>query len=323
VDIDGDGSQEILAASSYYDIHAINATGAEPEGWPKFTGGWNAVTPAVGDFDGDGSREVVTCTREGWLRIWRTGSSLADMAEWPEFGHDPWNTGCLDTDARRPGRVVDLSAELVKDGEEATGARLTWTAPGDDGKLGQALLYDIRYLDRPIDGESWEDAIPLDEAPLPAEAGNAEELVIDGFHFDGLKEGVTYYFALQARDEGGNPSAISNIADVSCGEEEHGPVESEALSTTWYLAEGSTGRDANGHFSTWIMVQNPGTDPVQVSITYMTEDGEVDGPKLELQPEIRQTVNVAETLPDTWHVSTRVEYQPAGDRREVHVLSLL
>jgi hypothetical protein len=301
-DINADGSQEILAGSSYYDVHAMDITGSEPDGWPKFTGGWSVATPPSADFDGDGDREVVMTTREGWLLIWETDSTPGDMADWPEYGHDPWNTGCMDTDARRPGKVTDLSAQFIEDGENLKGAKLNWTAPGDDGQIGQALLYDLRFLNEPIDGDNWDSANQLTEAPLPAQAGTVEEVVLEGFPFNLPVDGMTYYFALQTRDEAGNLSAISNIAELSYKEE----IEAEVI-YEWYLAEGSTGSNGGGAFETWVLVQNPGTDPAMVNITYMTDEGQVAGPMLELQPETRQTVNVAETVSDTWHVSTKVE----------------
>jgi hypothetical protein len=219
-DVDGDGSQEILAGSTMGDLHAIDAEGKEPAGWPRFTGGCSAVTPAVGDFDGDGLREVATGTREGWLFIWRTRSSAGDKADWPQYGHDAWNTGCLESDASRPAKVLDLAVEKLMDGDEAACVRLTWTAPGDDGVAGQALCYEVRFLDRPIDESNWSDAISLNKGkPMPGEAGSMQEYVLNGFPFASPRQGTTFYFALQARDEAGNLSAISDPASLSYAEE--------------------------------------------------------------------------------------------------------
>ena len=39
---------------------------------------------------------------------------------------------------------MDLAAEMLMDGEQPAGVRLTWTAPGDDAGLGQALCYEAR-----------------------------------------------------------------------------------------------------------------------------------------------------------------------------------
>ena len=218
-DIDGDGLQEVLAGSSYYDLHAFKTSGEEPQGWPKFTGGWSGAAPAVGDLDGDGGREVALGTREGWLFLWETASSQEDAADWPAFGHDSWGTGCLEADAARPGRVIDLSAEIVIHGEDPAGVKLTWTAPGDDAYLGLALVYEIRFSDSPIGEENWDDAVTLDkDKPMPGEAGTFEEYLLQGFPFADPSEGTTYYFAIQTRDEAGNLSAISNLASMSYGE---------------------------------------------------------------------------------------------------------
>jgi len=55
-----------------------------------------------------------------------------------------------------------------------------------------------------------------------------------------------------------------------------------------------------------VLVQNPGEDTATAKITYMTPDGETNGPTVDLGPGTRQTVNVADTVPDTWSVSTEV-----------------
>lgn len=214
-DIDGDGRQEVLAASSFRDFHAVDTAGSESAGWPRFTGGWSATTPAVADFDGDAKREVAVGTREGWLLVWRTASSTSHAADWPEYGHDPCGTGWLDADAVRPGMITDLGAELIRDGETPRGVRLTWTAPGDDGHTGQALCYDVRCLDRPLDADNWGEAAFLEGKPLPAAAGSAQEYVVEGAPLGGDAAGRTYYFAVQTRDEAGNLSALSNVVCVS------------------------------------------------------------------------------------------------------------
>jgi hypothetical protein len=74
----------------------------------------------------------------------------------------------------------------------------------------------------------------------------------------------------------------------------------------WYLAEGSTGADGKGSFETWVLVQNPGTQTAHVRVTYMTPNGAISGPSLELSPMSRQTVGVADTVKATWDVSTKV-----------------
>lgn len=76
---------------------------------------------------------------------------------------------------------------------------------------------------------------------------------------------------------------------------------------TWYLAEGSTGLGHLGSFETWVLIQNPGDSPASAKLTYLTPGGKREGPDVVLPPGSRSTVNVADTLPDCWEVSTVVE----------------
>lgn len=72
--------------------------------------------------------------------------------------------------------------------------------------------------------------------------------------------------------------------------------------TEWYLAEGST----NGGFETWVLIQNPGSSGTTAQVTYMTPAGEVPGPSVTLAPQSRVSINVADTVPNEWSVSTKV-----------------
>jgi hypothetical protein len=73
-------------------------------------------------------------------------------------------------------------------------------------------------------------------------------------------------------------------------------------SNQWYLPEGSTG----GSFETFILVQNPSDQTVQVRVNYMTPSGPGGVVTLDMAPNSRKTVNVADTVPNTWSVSTWV-----------------
>jgi hypothetical protein len=89
-DVSGDGRAELVIGSGGYLVHAMDATGTEAPGWPKFTGGWIIATPAVGRL---GSRTVVaTTTREGLLWLWRV-RSRRDARFWPQARHDATNAG--------------------------------------------------------------------------------------------------------------------------------------------------------------------------------------------------------------------------------------
>jgi hypothetical protein len=96
-DVDGDDLPEVISGSGGYYLRAWNANGDEPEGWPKFTGGWIIASPAVGDLDGDGTLEVATATREGYLWVWNTSGRTDGRVDWANFHHDDHNTGNYDT----------------------------------------------------------------------------------------------------------------------------------------------------------------------------------------------------------------------------------
>jgi len=86
----------------------------------------------------------------------------------------------------------------------------------------------------------------------------------------------------------------------------HDSIGVTAPSTTWYLAEGSTGIEDRGSFETWVLVQNPGDQQASIALTYMTPKGSVDGQVATLQPHTRKTFNVADVVPNNWNVSTKV-----------------
>jgi Family of unknown function (DUF5719) len=79
---------------------------------------------------------------------------------------------------------------------------------------------------------------------------------------------------------------------------------------TWYLAEGCTGPG----FETWVLVQNPGADPVTVDLTLMTESG----PQLPLALQdvvipahSRHSFNLGEYV-QSYDLSTQVVSQGGG-----------
>ncbi|PKQ28788.1 MAG: hypothetical protein CVT63_01035 [Candidatus Anoxymicrobium japonicum] len=78
------------------------------------------------------------------------------------------------------------------------------------------------------------------------------------------------------------------------------PTSRAELSKTWYLAEGCT----NGGFETWILIQNPNSVKTTAQVTYMTPTGERKGPAVDLAPNSRKSINVAESVPSEWSVST-------------------
>jgi len=87
---------------------------------------------------------------------------------------------------------------------------LTWTASGDDGAVGTATYYDIRYASFPFTESDFENLakLPYSEYVYPSEAGFIDLCLIT-LPFPEDKK--TYYFALKVTDEVGNWSCMSNI----------------------------------------------------------------------------------------------------------------
>ena len=133
---------------------------------------------------------------------------------------------CSVGDNAPPNKITDLGVD--------SGLRLLeWTAPGDDGKSGQASLYFIRYLDNSQIEEIL--GVPnLDDVPPEV----IQETVIDNFN-DGIQNplfvppqnaGVPesfsaprlditgqmqYYYSIQSSDEVGSKSKPSNVVKVT------------------------------------------------------------------------------------------------------------
>ncbi len=90
---------------------------------------------------------------------------------------------------------------------------LHWTAPGDDGNVGTASLYMMRYSLQPIAGTDtlswWSGATSLGTIPAPRAAGTREQFT---FSDASLDSGVTCYWMIRTCDEIPNCSGYSNLA---------------------------------------------------------------------------------------------------------------
>lgn len=96
-DISGDDYPEMITGTGGYFLHAADGCGNEPKGWPKFTGGWIISTSAVGDLTGDGTLDVTSATRNGFVFAWRTHGKESGVVQWASFHHDDANSGNANT----------------------------------------------------------------------------------------------------------------------------------------------------------------------------------------------------------------------------------
>jgi hypothetical protein len=214
-DIDGDGLPEALEGSGVSDLHAVDATGAEPNGWPKFTNGWMVQSPAVGDIDGDSRLELIATSREGKLFAWRTSGDECGDIPWRRWHHDEWGTGNYHTDARPPAslRPEDITATAVG----PLMLRLDLTRVPGDGLFCGTAAFEVRVADAPITTEgAFAAATRLTNVDAPAGRRSPGTITVT----DSVLVGRTVYVGLIARDAAGNRSALVSVGPVTFPEEE-------------------------------------------------------------------------------------------------------
>ena len=109
-------------------------------------------------------------------------------------------------DTLPPNPVVDLAGTAAS----PTSIALSWTSPGDDGSIGAATRYELRYSTVLLGEEDWDSARLVDSLMAPAPSGAPATFLVLG-----LQNDSTYYFALRSEDDAGNWSALSNLVAVN------------------------------------------------------------------------------------------------------------
>lgn len=107
---------------------------------------------------------------------------------------------------------------------------LLWTSPGDDGNIGTAASYSIRYGTEQLTDQNWASASAVTTPPLPMVAGTSQTALVTG-----LNPGTTYYFGIKTTDDAGNVSALSNIPSKK--------TDIVACTPNWSCSEFSVCRD--------------------------------------------------------------------------------
>ena len=107
-------------------------------------------------------------------------------------------------DAIAPAAVTDLRTTQIGD----TFVALKWTAPGDDGTLGKASGYDLRYSTSPLTAGNFAGANTWGVAK-PNAPGTLQTALVTG-----LRPGTSYYFAIRTRDEIPNWSGLGSVVIV-------------------------------------------------------------------------------------------------------------
>ncbi len=102
-----------------------------------------------------------------------------------------------------PAAVTDLAAST---GTSPGSIHLSWTAAGNDGDIGTASCYVIRYSTDPA--QDWADFSTLSGS---SSAVNGPAGITESEDVGWLLGGVTYYFAVKTVDQVGNEALLSNV----------------------------------------------------------------------------------------------------------------
>ncbi len=88
----------------------------------------------------------------------------------------------------------------------ASSLTLQWMAPGDDGMVGRASQYDLRYSTTSITSANFSSATRWAGTPVPTSPGTTQSTTVTG-----LLPNTVYWFAMKAGDEIPNWSVMSNV----------------------------------------------------------------------------------------------------------------
>jgi len=207
-----------------------------------------------------------------------------------------------------PSQVNDLSVSDTS----FISVTLQWTATGDDGNVGIARAYDLRYSTSPIIESNWNAATRVIGEPPPQPPGSTET-----FEVDGLSLGTTYFFGIKVLDNVGNTSILSNIVSATPGAD--GIVafsdDMESGSSNW-VTSGIPGLwhlsnlRSNSSVTSWYYGQE---------ITQDYETGAANSGNLTTLSTINLVENSEAVL--TFYEWSEVETNPLFDRTRVQVSS--
>jgi hypothetical protein len=163
------------------------------------TGEGNTLTPASGQTNPDG---VMTAT------LVSTSAGTKQVTASVDADGGPVELASKPTVEFVADNIAPAAAVISATQHDSSSVRVSWTAVGDDGNLGTAASYDLRYATTAITNEAEFAAATAFSIPPPQAPGTAESAVVTG-----LDLSTDLYFALKVIDEVGNFS-LSNSPRV-------------------------------------------------------------------------------------------------------------
>ena len=193
------GDDGNVGTATTYDLRyrTVGITGTDTLSW------WNAATRVTG-LPAPHPAGVTDSMRVRGLTPLTTYYFILKVAdEVPNWsGYSNMAVKATSGDQTPPSAIADLTVT----GTTGTTMSLRWTAPGNDGTVGTAASYDIRYSTSPITTSNWSSATQATGEPAPAVAGTQQTFTVSG-----LTPSRTYYVAIRATDSSGNVAGISNV----------------------------------------------------------------------------------------------------------------
>jgi hypothetical protein len=129
---------------------------------------------------------------------------------------DGFNTSALSNSVSATtvaGETISPAAVTNLNAVSATGNTITisWTAVGDDGMVGTASSYEVRYsTEEIVTDNDFNAATPANGEPTPAPSGTQETFVVTGLQMETM-----YYIAMKVLDEELNVSPLSNVVNMT------------------------------------------------------------------------------------------------------------
>lgn len=278
-DMDGDGNLDMVVAEVDSGIVVYKGNGG--------AGGSLAFTKASGSLPTSGTYYGAAFCKINSDSIWDVVG-----ATWGS-GIKAWTTALGPADTTPPAKITDLAAQALNH----QSAKLTWTAPGDDGATGKATSYDIRYSSSDMTSMSeFNAAFKAQAPPTPKDAGTKETFTVTG-----LSANRTYYFAVVAYDEATNPSPLSNSANAKTQ-----PAPANPKPPTVTITTPVNNSKVGGIVPIVITFSDPDNDVNELEIT-------LDGTKVNSQSGM--------SSPYTWNWDTKNGTTKASDG--THIIPVL